>query len=239
MIYFEVFLLILLIACALAVALTRELLPLMIIFMMFSLIMSVVWIVLESPDLAITEAAVGAGITSLLFFLALRNIHKATADNLEELNKHKAENAAIRVMNWVNGVEKSKSEEAEQKLSGAKFNSYGVYVEEEEFHKKKKYHKTYNAFSIFFAACLIVLLIYMVIQLPAYGDPHAPVVNEVSTRYVERGLEETGATNIVAGLILDYRAFDTFGEAAMLFTASIVVISLLKKSKKGEIEKTG
>ena len=41
----------------------------------FSLIMSVIWIILESPDLAITEAAVGAGITSVLFFITLKKIH--------------------------------------------------------------------------------------------------------------------------------------------------------------------
>ena len=37
--------------------------------------MSVIWIMLESPDLAVTEAAVGAGITSLLLFVTLKKIH--------------------------------------------------------------------------------------------------------------------------------------------------------------------
>ena len=46
-----------------------------IVFMAFSAVMSVVWLVLESPDLAITEAAVGAGVTSLLFFVTLKKIH--------------------------------------------------------------------------------------------------------------------------------------------------------------------
>ena len=45
------------------------------IFMGQSLAMSVIWILLESPDLAITEAAVGAGITSLLLFVTLKKIH--------------------------------------------------------------------------------------------------------------------------------------------------------------------
>ena len=42
--------------------------------MSFSLIMSILWVCLESPDLAITEAAVGAGVTSILFFTTLRKI---------------------------------------------------------------------------------------------------------------------------------------------------------------------
>ena len=67
-----------LIVCAIAVCLTRNLLTSVIIYMGYSMIMS---ITLESPDLAITEAAVGAGVTSLLFFLTLKKIHAIDARN--------------------------------------------------------------------------------------------------------------------------------------------------------------
>ena len=70
-----------LIVCAIAVCLTKDLLTSVVIYMAYSMIMSIVWIVLESPDLAITEAAVGAGVTSLLFFLALKKIHAIDARN--------------------------------------------------------------------------------------------------------------------------------------------------------------
>ncbi|MFR8548630.1 MAG: hydrogenase subunit MbhD domain-containing protein [Lachnospiraceae bacterium] len=64
-----------LVICAVSVSLSKNLLNSVLIFMSYSLIMSIIWILLESPDLAITEAAVGAGITSLLFFLTLKKIH--------------------------------------------------------------------------------------------------------------------------------------------------------------------
>lgn len=64
-----------LIVCALGVSLTKNLLTSLIIYMAYSLIMAVIWLLLESPDLAITEAAVGAGITSILFFVTLKKIH--------------------------------------------------------------------------------------------------------------------------------------------------------------------
>lgn len=70
-----------LIVCAIAVSVTKDLLTSIIIYMAYSMIMSVIWITLESPDLAITEAAVGAGVTSLLFFLALKKIHAIDARN--------------------------------------------------------------------------------------------------------------------------------------------------------------
>ena len=64
-----------LVVCAVSVSLSKNLMNSILIFMSYSLVMSVIWIMLESPDLAITEAAVGAGITSVLFFLTLKKIH--------------------------------------------------------------------------------------------------------------------------------------------------------------------
>lgn len=64
-----------LVVCAVAVSLTRNLLVSISIFMSYSLVMSVIWILLESPDLAITEAAVGAGVTTVLFLVTLKKIH--------------------------------------------------------------------------------------------------------------------------------------------------------------------
>lgn len=68
--------------CAIAAPLCKRLLATVIVYMAFSLLMAVLWSLLQSPDLAITEAAVGAGITSILFFLTLKKIHalKGTED---------------------------------------------------------------------------------------------------------------------------------------------------------------
>ena len=63
------------IVCALTVCVVRSLTASIIIFMTQSLIMSIIWVLLRSPDLAITEAAVGAGVTSILFFVTLKKIH--------------------------------------------------------------------------------------------------------------------------------------------------------------------
>ena len=80
-------LLVFLIVCAVAASLTKKLLASIVIFMSYSLIMSVIWVLLESPDLAITEAAVGAGVTSLLFFTTLKKIHAIE----EEIRDEQAE----------------------------------------------------------------------------------------------------------------------------------------------------
>ena len=73
---FRVILLILLIICAIAVNLTRDLLQAVIIFMSYSSIMCILWILLESPDLDITEAAVGAGVSGILFLMTLKKVRQ-------------------------------------------------------------------------------------------------------------------------------------------------------------------
>ena len=64
-----------LIICAIAVTRSKNLLISILIYMAFSLVMAIEWLILQSPDLAITEAAVGAGVTSILFFVTLKKIH--------------------------------------------------------------------------------------------------------------------------------------------------------------------
>ena len=76
MIYIQYILVIFLLICALAVCVTNNLLVSLIIFTAYSLVMSVIWLFIESPDLAITEAAVGAGITSIIFFITLVKVDK-------------------------------------------------------------------------------------------------------------------------------------------------------------------
>ena len=70
----NVILLLFIIACAVSVALTKDLMSAVIIFMAQGLALSIVWMLLKAPDLAITEAAVGAGVSSILMFAALKKM---------------------------------------------------------------------------------------------------------------------------------------------------------------------
>ena len=66
----------LIVICAIATIFTKRLLTAVVIYMSFSVIMSIVWTLLQAPDLAITEAAVGAGVTSILYFVTLDKIKR-------------------------------------------------------------------------------------------------------------------------------------------------------------------
>lgn len=80
----EMILLTFLVVCAISVALSKNLLTSIVIFMAYSVIMSIIWMILESPDLAITEAAVGAGVTSVLFYITLKKIHAMKGEEDDE-----------------------------------------------------------------------------------------------------------------------------------------------------------
>ena len=69
------------------VSFSKYLLVSVVIYMAFSLVMSIIWLILESPDLAITEAAVGAGVTSILFFVTLKKIRSIRTTAEEDIDE--------------------------------------------------------------------------------------------------------------------------------------------------------
>lgn len=75
---------------------------------------------------------------------------------------------------------------------------------------------------------LAVFLIFAYVSLkgvPLFGD----AIMRVSKTYIDEGLAKTGAANIVAAIILDFRAYDTLGEATVLFTAVIGVLTIVRR----------
>lgn len=91
----------------------------------------------------------------------------------------------------------------------------------------KGHGRLYQFASVLICVLMIALLIYAVSYLPPVGGSTNPANNEVPKRYIENGLLETGSVNIVTGMILTYRAFDTFGETTVLFIATCCVMILL------------
>ena len=94
------------------------------------------------------------------------------------------------------------------------------------------FNKLYKISCILFTLLLIGTMLYVVSYLPPVGEASNPDNNIVAQRYIENGLQETGAVNIVSGMILTYRAFDTFGETNVLFIATCCVMIMLMLDEK-------
>ena len=70
----EAVLLTFLVIAAVAVCVMKRLLASVILYASYGIIMTVLWVLLAAPDLAITEAAVGTGISGVLFFVVIKQI---------------------------------------------------------------------------------------------------------------------------------------------------------------------
>lgn len=74
------------------------------------------------------------------------------------------------------------------------------------------------------------MLIFAGQDLPAFGDSDSPAYQHRMTQYfIENAESESGVTNIVTALLANYRGYDTLGETAVIFTAGISVILLLRR----------
>lgn len=74
------------------------------------------------------------------------------------------------------------------------------------------------------------LLIYGTLDMPSFGAADAPVHEHVAPRYLNDSAAEIGIPNVVTSVLASYRAFDTFGEVIVIFTAGIGVLALLMRS---------
>jgi len=91
------------------------------------------------------------------------------------------------------------------------------------------------ATGIFFVLSFLLISYHGLRHVSAFGHP----AMRISHDYLQQGLAQTGAANIVSAIILNYRAFDTLGEATILFAAVIGVYTVLREvgRKKSDEQK--
>jgi multisubunit Na+/H+ antiporter MnhB subunit len=91
--------------------------------------------------------------------------------------------------------------------------------------EKIRTRAVYFIFALCFAGFFIWVSLKALVQLPVFGSP----LMKMGSQYIQEALKRTGATNIVAAIILDFRAYDTLGEATILFTSVIGVLAVLRR----------
>lgn len=160
-------LLLLLAVTALAVSQERKLFSSIMLMSIFSLLCATLFLCLDAVDVALTEAAVGVGIATLLFLSTLSR-------------------TACR-------------KQATPRLRALALPAVG--------------------------ACG-ALLLHGLSDMPAFGDPQAPVHTVLSPRYLSGTGSEIGMDNAVTAILASYRGHDTLGEVVVIFTALIAVLVL-------------
>lgn len=205
-----------LVVCAIAAVRMKDLLGAIIILGAYSLIMSVVWTMMNAVDVAFTEASVGAGITSVLLLAALSRTQRGEDDRRRRTEDRRQ------------GAEDTRqnTEDIRQGPEGRR--------ERTEFRTrtKKSGISAHSLLSLIVVIATGAVLVYGTIDMPDYGDPAAPANLHVAPRYIERSYEDTGARNFVTAILASYRGYDTLGETTVIFTAGICVILLLRRKRE-------
>ena len=171
-------------------------------FTAFGLIMSVIWMLLQAPDLAVTPPR-----------------------KTNEGDRRRQMKIFDFITAWVDG---GKSVPLDTSLSGVREKKAASprrrLSDRESF---AEFMKLYKGCCIVICVLMVVVLLIGAVTLPVFGDPGNPTNNEVVRRYVGSAESETGVENVIAGMILNYRGFDTFGESCVLFLAVCCVMLLL------------
>ncbi|MCK4421139.1 DUF4040 domain-containing protein [candidate division WOR-3 bacterium] len=93
---------------------------------------------------------------------------------------------------------------------------------------EKREHILSDRTALIFVGMILVFAWFAFRSLPPFGEPSM----RVSQYYLTHGLREVGATNFVTSVILDYRGYDTLGEAIVLFTSISGSFAILRRLKK-------
>lgn len=83
-----------------------------------------------------------------------------------------------------------------------------------------------------FMAAFLFFAFHALKELPFFGQPLMSVVR----KYLEEGVSRTGAVNLVAAVILDFRAYDTLGEVAVLFTSVVGIMAVLRRPGRNNLK---
>jgi len=168
----EFLLMALLLAIAVVITRIEDLFAAAMLFSIFSLLSAGLFTLMDAVDVAFTEAAVGAGISTVLILgtLALTS--------------------------------------------------------------EREYQSEFKPMPVIVVLITGAALIYGTEDMPYYGDPHAPIHNEVTEGFIEGTKKDVGMPNIVTAVLASYRGYDTYGETMVVFTAGIGVILLLGGPKR-------
>ena len=146
-------------------------------------------LILDAPDVAFTEAAVGAGISTILMLATLA---------LTPKKRHK-----------------------------------DGHLQSDDFDEKPP--KRSPAWPLMVVTITGCALFYGTVEMPHFGDPNAPIQVYPSPSFVEKSQPDMhGLPNVVTAVLASYRGYDTLGETAVIFTAGIAVLLILRQTTKSD-----
>ena len=170
---FDFLILSLIVICGVFAISVKDLLGAAVVFGVYSFLMCLLWTEMGAVDVAFTEAAVGAGVSTVLFFAA---VHRS-------------------------------SRQVKSRVSG---------------------RMLYKGIGLLASGMMGGVLFYASTDFPDWADPTSPASTHLSPHFITKTIEETSVPNIVTSVLADYRSFDTMFETAVVLTAGLAVLIILR-----------
>lgn len=187
----------LLVTTSIAIAFIRNLWAAVMFTGIYSFLGACWMLILDAPDVAFTEAAVGAGISTILMLATLSLVPSLST-----------ERGSIRDADF-----QTKAVPMRRVIS-----------------------------SLVVVVVTGAILIYGTLDMPAFGSADAPIQTYPNPSFVEKSqseMGEHGLPNVVTAVLGSYRGYDTLGETAVIFTAGIAVLLILRKNKDSDLLAAG
>jgi multicomponent Na+:H+ antiporter subunit B len=200
--------LVILVGLALAAVRTRDLLAASAALGAYSLMMALLWCTMNALDVAFTEAAVGAGISTVLMLAAITRIGR--------VERGRSHSPILRrpLMSMQDRVAISKAHDA----------------------RHHRHTALAAAFVCAMVASVLIYGTIDMPQVGDGASP-ANANPEVAQHYLKESPHEVGPANIVTSVLGDYRGYDTMGETVVIFTAALCVLMLLRaRGRRGRRE---
>ncbi|EMA38944.1 monovalent cation/H+ antiporter subunit B [Halobiforma nitratireducens JCM 10879] len=191
------------IAAAVFVAFARDIVGAIVTFAAFTLGIAVIWVLLAAPDVALIEAAVGAGVTSVLFLITVMKTTGMSGEN-EATGARRAETDG--------------GNTADADSDGGAFRPINVPA-----------LMMVGALAIPLGYVVLSLEPVGAENAPAVVETYADGELTPYGHYIENTLEETGFPNAVVAVLVVYRGLDTLGELIVAFAAAVSILIVLER----------
>ncbi|MEM9825078.1 MAG: DUF4040 domain-containing protein [Planctomycetota bacterium] len=203
--------LILLVATAIMIARLRDLWAAIMATGIYSFLGAAWMLLLDAPDVAVTEAAVGSGIATVLMLTTISLTGCRTLTGSKNPGGTASQSAA--------------SQTAASQTAASPTTSMGDVISGR------------SAMALVVVVVTGAALVYGTLDMPKFGDPKAPIQTYPDPSFVDRSQGDMhGLPNVVTAVLASYRGYDTLGETTVILTAGLSVLLILRRDKDAHHE---
>lgn len=186
--------------------LSKSLLGSVLMMSVFSLLIGLCYLFMDAPDVAMTETALGACLSTCVLLNLIRIVGEEVGET----------------------VGKTAGEESGNRVGEEVSETVGKTVE--------KVKRIRIFMSSVLCLLFLGVLAWAGSELPEFGLPNSPLQMHVSDYYVKNTQHDVGIPSIVAAILASYRGFDTLGETTVILVAGLGVILILNRSRTERIK---